>query len=90
MQTAKIVALLLFSCKRASTAVALSRLISAVMLPLEELGAMNFWLAFQNVKIVQGSVTPLNPAPADLGCKKRLEQYDNPTLKRSCGSFLSV
>lgn len=51
----------------ANAAVALSQLVSAIMLPLEKFGAMNYWLAFENVKIAQGSVIPLIPAPAEDG-----------------------
>lgn len=49
----------------AYAALALSKLINAVMLPLEKFGAMDFWMAYENVKIVDGSVMALNPAPVE-------------------------
>lgn len=47
----------------ANAAVALGQLVSAVMLPLEKFGAMNFWVAFEDVRIAQGAVVRLIPTP---------------------------
>lgn len=56
-----------YSVSYSNAALALSQLVSAVMLPLEKFGAMNYWLAFEDVQIAQGSVIPLIPTAAEEG-----------------------